>query len=76
MNAVGSLWWLYYGDYTSSISTYKYWFRRYKKGDFDAEDKERPGQPKKFEEEKVEAFFDQDARKTCRIIKCWSINDF
>jgi len=62
------LWWLYYGDYTSSISTCEYWFRRYKKDDFDAEDEERPGQPKKFEDEKVETFFDQNARKTCRII--------
>jgi len=53
-----------YGDYTPSISTCEYWFRRYKKGDFDTEDKERPGQPKKFEDEKVEALLDQDPSQT------------
>jgi len=36
-----------------------YWFRRYKKDDFDMEDKKCLGQPKKFEEE-VEALLDQD----------------
>ena len=37
------------------ISTYEYWFRRYKKDDFNTEDKECLGQPKKFEDEEVEA---------------------
>jgi len=48
-----------YDDYTPSISIGEYWFRCYK-SDFDIEDEERPGQPKKFEEE-VEALFDQDS---------------
>lgn len=53
-----------YDDYTSSISTCEYWFRRYKKGDFDTEDKKRPGQPKKFEDEEMEALLDQDPSQT------------
>ena len=46
------------GNYTPSISTCQYWFRRYKKGD--TEDKERSGQPKKFKDEEMEALLDQD----------------
>jgi [histone H3]-lysine36 N-dimethyltransferase SETMAR len=53
-----------YGDYAPSISTCEYWFRRYKKGDFDTEDKERPGQPKKFGDEELEALLDQDPSQT------------
>jgi len=44
-----------YDDYIPSISTCKYC---YKKGDFVTEDKKCPGQPKKFEDEKVEALLD------------------
>ena len=51
-----------YGDYTPSISTCEYWFRRYKKGDFDR--RQLPDQPKKFEDEKVEALFDQEPSQT------------
>ena len=53
-----------YGDYTPSISTCEYWFRCYKKGDFDTEDKECPGQPKKFEDEEIEVLLDQDLSQT------------
>ena len=53
-----------YGDYTPSISTCKYWFRHYKKGDFNTEDKERPGQSKKFGDEELEALLDQDPTQT------------
>ena len=35
-----------------------------KKGDFDTKDKEHPGQPKKFENEKVKALFGQDPSQT------------
>jgi len=53
-----------YGDYAPSISTCEYWFRRFKSGDFDTEDKERPGQPKKFEDEELEALLDEDPCQT------------
>jgi [histone H3]-lysine36 N-dimethyltransferase SETMAR len=40
------------------------WFRRFKDGDFSVEDKPRPGQPKKFEEKKLEALLDEDPTQT------------
>lgn len=43
-----------YGEYTPSIKTCEYWFRRYRSGDFDTEDKARPGQPKKFKDGELE----------------------
>ena len=40
------------------------WFARLKSGDFGLEDEERPGQPKKFEDEELEALHDDSkARK-------------
>jgi len=39
-------------------------FQRYKKGDFNKENKERPGQPKTFEDEEVEVLLDQDPSQT------------
>ena len=50
-----------YNDYTSSISICEYWFRRYKEDNFDTEDKECPDQPKKVEDEEIEAL----------LIKTW-----
>ena len=40
------------------------WFARFKSDDFDLEDEERPGQPKKFEDEKLEALLDEDCCQT------------
>lgn len=48
-----------YRDHAPSISTCEYWFRRFKSGDFDVEDKERPGQLKRFEDEELEALLDE-----------------
>jgi len=53
-----------YGDYTPSIKTCEYWFRRFKSGNFDTEDKERPDQPKKFEDKDLEALLDEDPCQT------------
>ena len=39
-----------YGEHTLS-ETYRDWFRRFKNNDFDVNDKERPNQLKKFENE-------------------------
>ena len=39
-------------------------FGAIKKGDFDTEDKERPDQPKKFEDEEVEALLEQNPSQT------------
>lgn len=53
-----------YGDHAPSIKTCEYWFRRFKSGDFDTDDKERPGQPKKFEDEELEVLLDEDPCQT------------
>lgn len=53
-----------YGDNALSDTTCRDWFRRFKNNDFDLEDKERSGAPKKFEDEKLEELLDQDRRQT------------
>ena len=53
-----------YGDHTPSIKMCEYWFRRFKSGDFDTEDKERPDQPKKIEDEEFEKLLDEDPCQT------------
>ena len=40
------------------------WFARLKSGDFGLEDEERPGQPKKFEDEELETLLDEDCCQT------------
>ena len=40
------------------------WFAGFKSGDFGLEDEERSGQPKKFEDEKLEALLDEDCCQT------------
>ena len=44
-----------YGEHAPSIKTCKYWFRRFKSGNFDTSDKEREGRPVKFEDAELEA---------------------
>lgn len=53
-----------YGDYTPSVKTCESWFRRFKNGDYDIEDKERTGQPKKFTDEDLEALIDENPCQT------------
>lgn len=53
-----------YSDYTISMKTCEYWFCRFKSGDFDTCDKERPRQPKNFEDEELEALLDQNSCQT------------
>lgn len=40
------------------------WFARFKSGDFDIRDKERPGQPKKFEDAELQQLLDEDSCQT------------
>jgi len=40
------------------------WFRRSKNNDFDIEDKEQSGTPKKFEDEELEALLHEDSCQT------------
>lgn len=53
-----------YGDQALSETTCRDWFRRFKNNDFDVEDKERSGAPKKFEDEELEALLDEDPCQT------------
>ncbi|XP_018404587.1 PREDICTED: tyrosine-protein kinase receptor torso-like [Cyphomyrmex costatus] len=61
-------------DFTPLILTCEYWFRRYKKGNFDTEDKERPGQSKKFEDKEVEALLDEDPSQTQELAKSLNVD--
>lgn len=53
-----------YGDHALAERTCQKWFARFKSGNFDLEDEERPGQPKKFEDEELEALLDEDPSQT------------
>lgn len=53
-----------YGDYCPTIRTVELWFKRLKEGDFDVEDRERQGQPKKFEDQELETLLSEDSRQT------------
>ena len=49
-----------YGEHALAKRTCQKWFALFKSGDFGCEDQERPGQPKKFEGEELEALLDED----------------
>lgn len=53
-----------YGEYALSRTQCFEWFQRFASGDFDVKDKERPGQPKKFEDEELQALLDEDPSQT------------
>jgi histone-lysine N-methyltransferase SETMAR len=53
-----------YGEQALSETTCRDWFRRFKNNDFDLKDKQRPGQPKKFQDEELEALLDEDSCQT------------
>lgn len=53
-----------YGDGIIGETTCRDWFRRFKLGDFDVLDKEREGQPKKFEDAELEALLNEDSTQT------------
>lgn len=53
-----------YGKYALSKTTCRDWFRHFKSGDFDTEDRERSGNPKKFQNEEFETMLDEDPSQT------------
>lgn len=53
-----------YSVHAPTQSTCERWFVRFRNGDFDLEDKERPGQPKKFEDEELQALLDENSCRT------------
>jgi len=53
-----------YGDTAPTDKPCREWFRRFKDGDFNVEDKPRSGQPKKFEDKELEALLEKDQSQT------------
>ena len=53
-----------YGEHVLAERTCQKWFARFKSGNFGLEDEECPGQPKKFEDEELEALLDEDCCQT------------
>lgn len=53
-----------YGDDAMSKSQSFEWFQRFKRGEFDIKDKERPGQPKKFDDDELKRLLDAGTCET------------
>ena len=53
-----------YGEAALSERSCRGWFRKFKKGEFDIEDKERSGRPKVYEDAELEELLDQDSCQT------------
>ncbi|KAG5321914.1 MOS1T transposase, partial [Pseudoatta argentina] len=53
-----------YGDNALSDTICRDWFRRFKNNDFELEDKERSGAPKKFQDKELEQLLDEDPSQT------------
>ncbi|KAG5327665.1 MOS1T transposase, partial [Pseudoatta argentina] len=53
-----------YDDNALSNTTCRDWFRRFKNNDFELEDKERSGAPKKFQDKELEQLLDEDPSQT------------
>ena len=53
-----------YGEHALAERTCQKWFARFKSGEFGLGSEERPGQPKKFEDEELDALLYEDC---CQI---------
>nr|CCC86608.1 transposase [Tapinoma nigerrimum] len=53
-----------YGEHAPTIRTCETWFRQFKCGDFNVQDKERPGRPKTFEDAELQELLDEDSTQT------------
>lgn len=53
-----------YGERALSEGRCRDWFRRFKDGNFDLEDRDRTGQPKKFEDKDLAALLDENPCQT------------
>ena len=53
-----------YGDAALSKTTCRDWFRRFKDGDFDIDDRKREERQKTFEDTDLEALLDEDPCQT------------
>lgn len=57
-----------YGKHTPNVKTCTNWFRRFESGDFNTEDKERTGQPRKFTDQELEELLEKDPSLTLEEI--------
>lgn len=53
-----------YGEHAPSKTTCEDWVKRFRRGDFDVDDKERSGRPTTFEDTELQALLDQDDTQT------------
>ena len=53
-----------YGEAALNERRCREWFRKFKNGEFDIEDKERSGMPKVYEDVELEALLDQGSCQT------------
>ena len=52
----------------STVKTCERWFQRFKSDDFNVIDKERENQPKKFEDDELQALLDEDNTQTQQMM--------
>ena len=55
-----------YGENVVSVRTCQKWFTRFREGNFDLEDEQRPGRPQELETEGLPALLDEDLRLSTR----------
>lgn len=55
-----------YGDQSPSYPNCRYWFKRFKTGDFDLDNKDRGKPPKKFEDDELKVILDQNTATTLK----------
>ena len=53
-----------YGEAVLCERSCREWFQKFKKDEFDIEDKERSGRPKSYEDAELEALLNQDSPQT------------
>lgn len=57
-----------YGDSALSETTCRDWFRRFKNGYFDWNDKERENRPRKFDDHELQALLDEDDTQSQKML--------
>lgn len=53
-----------YGGNSPSLRTCQEWYQQFKSGDFSVNDKDRPGQPKKFNDDELQSLLNEDDAQT------------
>jgi len=57
-----------YGDSAVSLVTVRKWFKRFKSGDFDLEDRERSGAPVRTHTDRIKAYVEENPRSAVRDV--------